>query len=185
MLVELENLNSNLRLLTPESKNSNHNSDHLNFNLNNLKKVELLLLTLPELTLQEVTILILFHHNIHHLHHQTNTVQQALHKELLMVLLQLKNQVMEELQELPQPPALINLDHHIKPVEEVQLELPQPLVLQELMDHMEQHQELDQALMELWVDQGLELLLPQPPLLVPLEHLPLLTEAEAVLDMEH
>lgn len=102
-----------------------------------------------------------------------------------MVLLQLKNQVMEELQELPQPPALINLDHHIKPVEEVQLELPQPLVLQELMDHMEQHQELDQALMELWVDQGLEPLLPQPPLLVQLEHLPLLTEAEAVLDMEH
>ena len=50
-----------------------------------------------------------------------------------------KNQVMEELQELPQPPAHINLDHHIKPAEEVQLELHQPplLALQEPMDHME------------------------------------------------
>jgi hypothetical protein len=178
MLVELENLNSNLKLLTPEFKNSNHNSDHLNFNLNNLKKVELLLLILPELILQEVIILTLFHHNTHHLHHQTNTVQQALHKELLMELAQLKNQAMEELQELPQPPALINLDHHIRPVEEVQLELPQlQLVLQELTDHMDQHQELDQELEPL--------LLQLPPLLVLLEPLPLLMEAEAVLDMEH
>jgi hypothetical protein len=115
--------------------------------------VELLLLTLPELTLQEVTILTLFHHNTHHPHHQTDMVQQAHHKELPMGLPQLKNQAMEELQELLPPPALINLDHHIKPVEEVQLELPQlqlvQLVLQEPMDHMVQHQELDQAHMAL------------------------------------
>jgi hypothetical protein len=95
-----------------------------------------------------------------------------------MELAQLKNQAMEELQELPQPPALINLDHHIRPVEEVQLELPQlQLVLQELTDHMDQHQELDQELEPL--------LLQLPPLLVLLEPLPLLMEAEAVLDMEH
>lgn len=95
-----------------------------------------------------------------------------------MELAQLKNQAMEELQELPQPPALINLDHHIRPVEEVQLELPQlQLVLQELTDHMDQHQELDQELEPL--------LLQLPTLLVLLEPLPLLMEAEAVLDMEH
>jgi len=67
---------------------------------------------------------------------------------------QVKNQAMEELQELLQRPAHIKPVHHTKLVEDqleqlvqlIQLAQLVLLVLQALMDHMDQLQELDQVL---------------------------------------
>jgi hypothetical protein len=95
----------------------------------------------------------LLHRNILHLHHPTDMDQQLHPKELLqpMEQPQVKNQVMEEQQELPQPPVHIKAVHLTKLVEDqlvqlVQLALLVLLVLQAPMDHMDQLQELDQVL---------------------------------------
>ena len=155
MLVKLENLNLNSRLLTQEFNNLNLKTDHYNSNLNKLK---IAMLTHQQ-TLPKLTLLMLLHRNTLHLHHPINMVQQLHPKQLLLLMEQpqVKNQAMEEQQELLHPPAHIKLVHHTKLVED-QLEqltllallallaLLVLLVLQALMDHMDQLQELDQVL---------------------------------------
>jgi|JI61114C2RNA_FD_contig_121_14375_length_543_multi_2_in_0_out_0_1 hypothetical protein len=152
MLVKLENLNLNSRLLTQEFNNLNLKTDHYNSNLNKLK---IAMLT-HQLTLPKLKLLMLLHRNTLHLHHPINMGQQLHPKQLLLLMEQpqVKNQAMEEQQELLHPPAHIKLVHHTKLVEDqleqlvqlIQLAQLVLLVLQALMDHMDQLQELDQVL---------------------------------------
>lgn len=197
MLAKLENSNSNLRLLTQESKNSNHNLDQLSSNSSKSRIATLLPLPTHQESILQELIQTLSHHNIHHHPHQTDMEHQApLNQELLMEQLQLKNQATEELQELPHLQAApTKLDHHIRQVAEVLLEQPaleQPelvqLELQVPTDLMDQLLDLDME--QHWVDQELELPLHQILELLQLELqepqlLLMEAEAEAELDMEH